>query len=97
MVGPKIDVTGPFINRAGTNILEISALDDTDEAEQMVNYWADKGATSFKVYMQVLKPDLKRVVETAHKRGLKVTGHICFGLPTARLPRSASTISSMAL
>jgi imidazolonepropionase-like amidohydrolase len=43
----------------------------------MVNFWADLGATSFKAYMNIRRDELRAVVEEAHKRGLKVTGHLC--------------------
>jgi hypothetical protein len=42
-----------------------------------VNYWAELGATSFKAYMNISRTELRAVVEEAHKRGLKVTGHLC--------------------
>lgn len=44
---------------------------------KMVNYWADMGATSFKAYMNISRDELAAVVEEAHKRKLKVTGHLC--------------------
>jgi enamidase len=43
----------------------------------MVNYWADEGATSFKAYMHIRRAELGAAVQEAHKRGLKVTGHLC--------------------
>jgi imidazolonepropionase-like amidohydrolase len=43
----------------------------------MVNFWADAGATTFKAYMNITRDELRAVVEEAHKRGLKVTGHLC--------------------
>jgi len=42
-----------------------------------VNFWADQGATSFKAYMNITRDELRAAVEEAHKRGLKVTGHLC--------------------
>jgi enamidase len=33
--------------------------------------------TSFKVYMNIRRAELKAVTDAAHKRGLKVTGHLC--------------------
>ena len=42
-----------------------------------MNYWADMGATSFKAYMQITRAELGAAIEEAHKRGLKVTGHLC--------------------
>lgn len=77
MLGPKMDVTGPFIERPGTPVPEIGPINSSDEAEAMVNYWSDRGVNSFKVYQNVTKEDLERVVKTAHARGKKVTGHIC--------------------
>jgi enamidase len=35
------------------------------------------GATSFKAYMQISRAQLGAAIEEAHKRGLKVTGHLC--------------------
>ena len=42
-----------------------------------VNAWADRGATSFKAYMSLRHDELEAAIETAHARGLKVTGHLC--------------------
>ena len=35
------------------------------------------GATSFKAYMQITRDELGAAIDEAHKRGLKVTGHLC--------------------
>jgi enamidase len=43
----------------------------------MVNFWADAGATSFKAYMNITRDELRAAIEEAHKRGIKVTGHLC--------------------
>jgi len=77
MTGPKMDVTGPFIEREGPRVPELGFIGNTDEVAKIVNYWADKGVTSFKVYNNITKEDLKACVKEAHKRGLKVTGHLC--------------------
>jgi enamidase len=53
------------------------ALKDPDDARKQVAYWADMGATSFKAYMQITRDELRASVEEAHKRGLKITGHLC--------------------
>jgi len=52
-------------------------LTSADDARQMVNFWADLGATSFKAYMNITRDELRAAVQEAHKRGLKVTGHLC--------------------
>lgn len=77
MTGPKMHVTSPFIEREGPKVPELGFIDNADEVATIVNYWADKGATSFKVYNNITKEDLKICVREAHKRGLKVTGHLC--------------------
>ena len=77
MLGPKMDLTSPFIEREGTSVPEVGVIESSEEAAEMVSYWADRGINSFKVYQNITKEDLKSVVETAHAKGKKVTGHIC--------------------
>ena len=52
-------------------------LTDADDARQIVDYWADRGVTSFKAYMNITRAELKAAIDEAHKRGIKVTGHLC--------------------
>lgn len=77
LMGPEMDVTAPYIEREGFDIPSINIIKDTAEAANSVNFWADKGCTSFKMYMHITRGDLRGVVREAHKRGLKVTGHLC--------------------
>jgi imidazolonepropionase-like amidohydrolase len=76
-IGPDIDVTGPYVNGPGMPILKMHALKDATEAAQMVNYWSDLGVTSFKGYMNLTRPEIAAAVSTAHKRGRKMTAHLC--------------------
>jgi imidazolonepropionase-like amidohydrolase len=76
-IGPDLDVTGPYIEAAGLGIMELHAAADPDAVERLVNYWADTGVTSFKAYMMLDRPRLRRAIETAHRRGLRITGHLC--------------------
>lgn len=77
MIGPKIFVTAPYLEGPGSFTPVMHTLKDANDARQMVNYWADQGATSFKAYMNITRDELRAAVEEAHKRGLKVTGHLC--------------------
>jgi enamidase len=43
----------------------------------MVDYWADMGATSFKAYMHITRAQLSAALDQAHRRGMKLTGHLC--------------------
>ena len=77
MVGPDMDVTGPYIEREGFPVPEMLHIRNPEEAAGIVNYWAGFGCTSFKVYMNITRADLASTVQAAHQRGLKVTGHLC--------------------
>jgi imidazolonepropionase-like amidohydrolase len=77
MIGPKIHVTAPYLEGVGSFTPVMHTLKDADDARRLVNYWADQGADSFKAYMNITRDELRAVVEEAHKRGLKVTGHLC--------------------
>ncbi|MCR5877391.1 amidohydrolase family protein [Phenylobacterium sp. J367] len=77
MIGPHLDVTGPYLDGAATPFFQIHPLTGPDDARRMVNYWADMGATSFKAYMHISRAELAAAIEEAHKRGIKVTGHLC--------------------
>jgi imidazolonepropionase-like amidohydrolase len=75
--GPHIDVTGPYLEGPGSYFLQMHQLSGPDEARQMVEYWTDRGVTSFKAYMNITRAELKAAIDAAHKRGIKVTGHLC--------------------
>ncbi|HXY11449.1 MAG TPA: amidohydrolase family protein [Terriglobales bacterium] len=75
--GPHIDVTGPYLEGATSYFIQMPHLRNADDARETVNYWADRGVTSFKAYMNITQDELKAAIEAAHKRGIKITGHLC--------------------
>jgi enamidase len=75
--GPWIDATAPYLEGPGLGLAQVHELTGPDDARRMVNFWADAGATSFKTYMHITRAELGAAIEEAHKRGLKVTGHLC--------------------
>jgi imidazolonepropionase-like amidohydrolase len=75
--GPKMHVTGPYLEGKGSFTPQMHAISDPDDARRTVNFWADQGVTSFKAYMFITRDELKAAIEAAHHRGLKVTGHLC--------------------
>jgi imidazolonepropionase-like amidohydrolase len=77
MIGPKMHITAPYLEGRGAFTPVMHQLSGPDDARRMVNFWADSGATSFKAYMNISRDELRAVVEEAHKRQLKVTGHLC--------------------
>jgi imidazolonepropionase-like amidohydrolase len=75
--GPWIDATAPYLEGPGLGLGQVHELTGVDDARRMVNFWADAGATSFKAYMHITRAELGAAIEEAHKRGLKVTAHLC--------------------
>jgi enamidase len=74
--GPAIDATAPYLNGANT-FMQMRELKGPDDARQQVAYWANEGTTSFKAYMQIKRDELSVAIEEVHKRGMKMTGHLC--------------------
>jgi imidazolonepropionase-like amidohydrolase len=52
-------------------------VNTAEEARRVVAYWAEEGATWFKVQGDVTREILSAIIGAAHARGLKVTGHLC--------------------
>ncbi len=75
--GPKIHVTGPYLEGPGTFAVQMHQLTSPDDATQTVNFWLDEGVDNFKAYMFITPAELSAAVAAAHKRGAKVTGHLC--------------------
>ena len=77
LVGPHIDVTAPYLQGRSDLFMQMYQLKDADDAHRFVDFWADAGATSFKAYMNITRAELKAAIDEAHKRGMKLTGHLC--------------------
>jgi imidazolonepropionase-like amidohydrolase len=75
--GPRMHVTAPYLEGAGTYTPQMHELRDAEDARNTVNYWADEGATNFKAYMHITPDELAAAIDAAHKRHLKITGHLC--------------------
>jgi len=75
--GPWIDATAPYLEGAGLGLPQVHELVDAAEARRMVAFWADMGATSLKAYMHITRDELRAAIEEGHKRGMKITGHLC--------------------
>lgn len=75
-IGPRLLLAG-MIDSPGPYQVPIGLLASTEsEARARVNRYADLGFEQIKVYSS-LKPELvPPIVEEAHKRGLRVSGHV---------------------
>ena len=75
--GPHMDVTGPYLEGSNSPFIQMHQLKDPEDARRTVAFWAEQGATSFKAYMNITRAELGAAIQEAHKRGLKLTGHLC--------------------
>ena len=76
MPGPRMHITGPYITGETGNGQMHQVMTPAD-ARRVVAYWASEGATWLKFYTSVSRDVLRAAVDEAHKRGVKVTGHLC--------------------
>lgn len=75
--GPKMHVTGPYLEGPGTFALQLHQLASPEETTKTANYWMDEGVDNFKAYMFITPAELSAAIAAAHKRDVKVTGHLC--------------------
>src|SRR5665647_1407726 len=75
--GPWMDATTPYLEGPGLDLAQMYELKDAADATRMASFWADAGATSFKAYMHITRAELAAATKEAHRRGLKITGHLC--------------------
>lgn len=74
--GPRMHVTGPYLTGEGAGS-GMYAVSTPEEARRVVAYWAEEGATWFKFYTLISREAMKAAIDEAHKRGVKLTGHLC--------------------
>jgi imidazolonepropionase-like amidohydrolase len=77
MPGPKLWITGPYLEGKGSFAAQMHELSGPEDAARTVEYWVAEGVTSFKAYMNITRAELKSAVDAAHAHGIKVTGHLC--------------------
>jgi imidazolonepropionase-like amidohydrolase len=77
LIGPHMDVTGPYLEGRNSAFIQMHQITSPEDARRTVAFWADQGVTSFKAYMNITRAELKAAIDEAHRRKLKVTGHLC--------------------
>ncbi len=74
--GPRIHITAPYVTGTqGGGAMAIVA--SPEAARRFVAYWGAEGATWIKAYTDIRRSELSAAIQEAHKRGMKVTGHLC--------------------
>lgn len=77
MVGPHIDASAPYLEGWPTAFAQMHSLTGPEDAVRLVDYWASEGMTSYKAYQNITRAELSAAIAEAHKRGAKLTGHLC--------------------
>jgi imidazolonepropionase-like amidohydrolase/uncharacterized protein YndB with AHSA1/START domain len=77
LIGPKMNVTGPYLEGEPLPLIQIHKLTGPEDARRTVDFWAEEGAGSFKVFQNITREELTAAIEAAHKHGLTITGHLC--------------------
>ena len=74
--GPRIHLTAPYLTgtEGGGSM---AVVNSPETARRFVAYWASEGATWIKAYTDIRRSELGAAIKEAHKRGVKVTGHLC--------------------
>jgi imidazolonepropionase-like amidohydrolase len=74
--GPRIHITAPYItgSSGGGSMAIVSS---PEAARRFVAYWGAEGATWIKAYTDIRRSELSAAIQEAHKRGMRVTGHLC--------------------
>ena len=74
--GPRIHITAPYITGPDGRVSMVK-LGSPEQARRFVAYWGEEGATWVKAYTNIRRAEMAAVIDEAHQRGMKVTGHIC--------------------
>ena len=74
--GPRMFITGPHLT-GNAGMPDMHQVTSTEAALRTVDYWAEEGATWLKFHTTPTREVMGAAIEQAHKRGLKVTGHLC--------------------
>ena len=75
--GPRIWITGPYLEGDIPWTEQMRRLKGEAQFRRAVRFWADEGATSFKLYNFLSLAELTAAIDEAHKRKLTITGHLC--------------------
>lgn len=75
-IGPKLHLTAPYFDGVGTGITQLHEITSAEAAVRQVNYWADEGFTSLKMYQNLPADLMAAAIQAGHARGMHVTGHI---------------------
>jgi imidazolonepropionase-like amidohydrolase len=76
VAGPRMHIAGPYLT-GGEGVGSMHKVNSVEAVRRVVDYWAAEGVTWLKFYTDVSREVLGAAIKQAHKRNVKVTGHLC--------------------
>jgi imidazolonepropionase-like amidohydrolase len=76
IAGPRMHIAGPYLT-GGEGVGSMHKVNSAEAVRRVVDYWAAEGVTWLKFYTDVSREVLGAAIKQAHKRNVKVTGHLC--------------------
>lgn len=74
--GPRIFLSGAYVEMKPPTVEWMNALSTPEEVRLTIDQWAEKGASSIKLYASMKGELMRTAVEHAHAHGLKAIAHI---------------------
>ena len=93
--GPDLDVTGPYLDGRPNAILQNQSLTGPADARETVDYWSERGATSFPADRDISPEELKAAIDEVHALKLKLRQATCVQSGLQKRSIWGSTIWSM--
>ncbi|HOW86717.1 MAG TPA: amidohydrolase family protein [Candidatus Aminicenantes bacterium] len=74
--GPRIYLSGAYVEMHPPTVGWMNALRTPEEVRLTIDHWAERGATSIKLYASMKGDLMKAAIGHAHAHGLKAIAHI---------------------
>ncbi len=75
-VGPRMYLAGEYLDMEPLRVPWMDPVSTVQEATTRLDMWISRGASAVKVYTGMRGDLLRAVIEHAHLRGVKVSGHL---------------------
>ena len=76
VIGPRMFLAGEYIDMEPLNVPWMEPVRTPEEAKAKLDMWISRGASAVKVYTGMRGELLRTVINYAHQRGVKVSGHL---------------------
>ena len=75
-IGPRMFLAGEYIDMVPLHVPWMEAVHTPEEAKAKLDMWISRGASAVKLYASMRGDLMRYVINYAHQRGVKVSGHL---------------------